>query len=224
MESPNSMISRETAEGATIPLSKYILTSTNIKPVKYSIGLRITRELKEDAKWPMLANAVRMAGKRMAERETKEFITILDGAANTVSGGAAATIANINSALGYVEDSDYEGTSLLVGNEFLQDLRNIDTFFEADKLGNRDMIEKGFVGRILGMNVLRFSTNAAPSSTYAKYAYVYDRGQAVALAEKRPLTVEQFEIGEADMTGVSVTQRFKFALLRSSSVAKITTS
>jgi hypothetical protein len=224
LENANAMIVRRMAEGTGFPICGYKLTSTNVKPVKYGIGLRISREYNEDAKWPMLTRAAGQAGRRFADNETKLIILALDGAANTVSGGAAVTIANINSAVNYVEEADFNPTTILLGNEVAMDLRNIDTFYEADKAGTTEMRENGFIGRISGTSVLRFSTNAAPSATYAKYAYVYDRSQALAMAEKRPLTMEGFALPEFDMDGMSISQRVKLALLRSSSVAKITSS
>jgi hypothetical protein len=103
-------------------------------------------------------------------------------------------------------------------------LRNIDTFVEADKMGNRDMLARGFVGVIYGLNVIKFSTNAAPSTTYSKYAYVTDKMHAYVIAEKRPVTIENFEMPAFDMSAASVTQRIKVRHLRADAIAKITTA
>jgi hypothetical protein len=74
------------------------------------------------------------------------------------------------------------------------------------------------------MNFAKFSTNAAPSSTYAKYAYLFDRSQAYGIAIKRDVTVENFTLPSNDMEAAAVTQRIDVQLLRSIAVAKITTS
>ena len=95
---------------------------------------------------------------------------------------------------------------------------------EADKAGNTDMLSRGFQGNIYGLNVIRFSTYAAPSSTYSKYAYVTDRDEAYGVAEKRGITVENFDLPLYDMMGAAITQRIKVEVLRSSAIAKITTS
>lgn len=224
LETPNTMSIREVSEGADVVVDQQSYTTINVKPVKYGVGIRITREMLEDAKWNLLERNISMAGKRFAENENKLVLQQLDSAANTVSGGGAITIANITSAMQYLEDSDYEPTTLLVGNEVLNDLRNIDTFVEADKLGSTQMIANGFVGRLYGLNVVRFSTNAAPSSTYAKYAYVFDKNQAYCIVEKRPIMVEKFDIQSNDMSAAVVTQRIASRILRTSAVAKITTS
>jgi len=220
----NTMDVRVVAEGAEIPLDNADYTSTNLKPVKYGVAIRITKELMEDAKWNLLEHNIKIAGKRFAENETNLVITALDSAANTVAGGAAITIANITRAIQYLDDSDFNATTLAAGNEVINDMRNIDTFVEADKLGSREMLATGFIGRVYGLNVIRFSTNAAPSSTYSKYAYIYDKAQAYAIAEKRPVMIDRFDLPNCDMSAASVTQRIVAQILRSSAVAKITTA
>ena len=169
---PDTMDVRLVPEGAEIPLDAPEYTSTNLKPDKFGVAIRITGEMLEDANWNLLEHSIGLAGKRFAENENSKVIAdALDSAGNTVSGGAAVTISNITRAMQYVEDSDFTPTTLFVGMEVLNDLRNIDTFVEADKLGSREMLEKGFVGRLYGLNVIRVSTNAGMTTTSA---YVID--------------------------------------------------
>lgn len=224
LETPNTLDIREIGEGADIGLDQTQYTTINVKPRKFGVGIRITRELMEDAKWNLLDRNITVAGKRFAENETLLVLQQLDTAASTVAGGAAITIANITTAMLNVENQDFTPTTLLVGNEVLQDLRNIDTFVEADKLGSTEMLNTGFVGTLYGMNVIRFSTNAAPSSTYAKYAYVFDRAEAYCIVEKRPITVERFTLPSNDMSAAAVTQRLAVRALRTSAICNITTS
>ena len=124
---PDSMTVREVGEGAEIPLDSSEYTNSNFKPVKYGVTIRITREMMEDSQWPLLEMNVRDAGKEMAENENSLIVSdALDSAANTVAGGAAITIANLTRAMQYLEDSDYTPTTLFIGTEVLNDLRNID--------------------------------------------------------------------------------------------------
>ena len=219
---PNSSKVVELGEGAEVPLDSVEYTSFNMKPRKYGLSIRITRELMEDSKWNLLQHNVMVAGKEMAENENSLVITdALDNASNTVSGGAAITIANVTRAMQHLEDADYNPTTLFVGMEVLNDLRNIDTFVEADKVGNREMLERGFLGRLYGMNVIKVSTNAGMTTTSS---YVVDREHGYVIAEKRPLTVEGFELASNDMTGTVVTQRLSVRQLRADAIAKITTS
>ncbi len=222
---PNEMDIRIVAEGAEIPIDQSAYESFNLKPVKWGVALRITKEMLEDSKWNLLSHNIKVAGKRFAEKETTLVIEdALDNASNTVSGGAAITIANITRAMQYLDDEDYTGTTMFVGMEVLNDLRNIDTFVEANKIGNNDMLARGFLGTIYGLNVIKFSTNAAPSSTYSKYAYITDKMHAYVIAEKRPVTIENFDMPVYDMSAASITQRIKVRHLRANAIAKITTA
>lgn len=218
----NAMDVRLVAEGAEIPLDQVSYSSFNLKPKKFGVSIRITRELLEDAKWNLLEHNVRIAGRRLAENENSLIVSdALDNATNTVSGGAAITIANITRAMQHLEDSDFTPTTFFVGMEVLSDLRNIDTFVEADKLGNRDMLERGFVGTLYGMSIVRVSTNAGMTATSS---YVVDKSYGFVIAEKRPITVENFELPAYDMSAAAVTQRLAIRQLRAQAIAKITTS
>jgi len=221
---PNNMKIRVIGEGASSYIDQTAYETFNLKPVKYGVGLRITKEMLEDGKWNLLQHNIMVAGKRFAENETSLILTALGSATNTVTGGAAITIANITTAMQYLEDSDYTPTTLFVGPEVLNDLRNIDTFVEANKVGNTEMLERGFLGTIYGLNVIRFSTNAAPSTTYSKYAYVTDKVHAFVIAEKRPVTISNFELPVYDMSAANITQRIKVRHLRATATCIITTS
>lgn len=217
----NKLKVRRVAEAAEIPLDQTEYNNLNVKPVKYGVAIRITREMLEDANFNLLEHNIRYAGRRFAENENSLVITALNGADNTVSGGAAITIANITRAMQYLEDADKMPTDFIVGFEVLNDLRNIDTFVEANKVGNTEMLQRGFLGTIYGMNVIRVSTNAGITTTSA---YVLDRNWAYVIAEKRPVTVENFNLPTFDLVGAAITQRIDVQLLRSNAVARITTS
>ncbi len=217
----HSLDARAIGEGAEIFHDNEGYSDINIKPVKYGVQIRITSEMLEDAKWNLLDMNVNTAGKRLAENENSLVITALDTAANTVTGGAAVTIQNITTAMQNVEDNDYTPTTLIVGNEVLTDLRNIDTFVEANKAGNTEMLQRGFLGTIYGLNVLRVSSNAGATATTA---YVFDRTEAYAIVEKRPMTVERFRLETFDMDGAIVTQRVAVAALRTNAISNITSS
>jgi len=223
LEEPNGISIKRVAEGAEVTQDQMSFETVEYKPVKYGIAVRITREMLEDSQFELLKRNIQTAGRRFAESETSLILTQLDGANSTVAGGAAITIANITEAIYNVENEDYNPTDIILGNEIAQDLRNIDTFVEADKAGNSNMMQNGFIGRIYGKNLYRFSTNAAPSSTHAKYAYVFDRSQAYGIAISRDLTVENFTMPTYDMEGAVITRRIDVKLLRSKAISRITT-
>lgn len=222
LQDVNTSAVRLTPEGSEVFLDQPSFSNLNLKPDKYGIAIRITREMLEDAQWNLLDFSIKLAGRRFAENVTSKIISdSLDSAANTVSGGAAVTIANITRAIQYLNDADATPTDFIIGMEVLNDLQNIDTFVEYQKVGNTEMLQRGFLGTIYGMNVIKVSTNAGMTTTSA---YVIDRKYAIAFAEKRPVSLEKFELPTQDMSGAVITQRFKTKALRSTAIAKITSS
>jgi HK97 family phage major capsid protein len=224
LETPNSNYIVEVAEGAEIPMTAMLYSTVTFTPIKYGAAVRITREMMEDSQFELFQSNIGAVGRRLAEKETDLILTALDGAGTTVSGGAQITMANITEGIKGIEDNDYTATDLIVGNEVAQDLRNMDLFIQAQMAGNTQMISTGFIGTIYGLNVVRFSVNAAPSSTYSKYAYIIDRSQTYGIAIKRNITVENFELANFDMSGAAVTMRLDVKLLRANSATNITTS
>lgn len=222
LETPNSITIREVGEGSEYPIDNEDFSSFNMKPKKYGVALRITGEMVEDSAFPLLQRGINMAAKRIADNLNGLIVSdALDNATNTVSGGAAVTIANITRAMQYLDDTDYSPSHYFVGNEVVNDLRNIDTFVEYQKVGNTDMVNKGMIGTIYGMQVIKVSTTAGMTTTSS---YVIDQNHAYVVAEKRPLTMENFRLETFDMTGVVISQRIKVRHLRADAIAKITTS
>ena len=224
LETPNTGIVRPTGEGAEVLLTSEDFTSITFTPVKYGAAVRITREMMEDAQFDLFNLNIQMVGRRFAENENTLILTALDGAGNTVTGGAAITVANITQGILNLHNSDFNPTNLIIGYEVLNDLQNIDTFVEFQKVGNTEMLDKGFKGTIYGLNVVAFSTNAAPTTAYTRRAYVIDREKAYGIAIKRDITVENFTMPTYDMEGAVVTQRIQVQLLRSNAVSLITTT
>ena len=224
LEQENIMDVRLIAEGSEIILDEDAYESTNVKPLKYGVSIKITKEMEEDSKWPLLQRNIQKAGKRFAENETSLVITQLDNATNTITGGAAITLANISRGIQYLDDADYEGDAIICGNEVANDMRGIDTLTEVNKYGSAEMLKTGMINIVYGLPVYKFSTNAAPSTTYAKYAYIIDSGEAYTIVEKRPVTVENFTLPNYDMSGASITQRIAVKYLRANAICKVTTS
>ncbi len=221
LETPDTMDVREVGEGAEIPLDSQDYETVTFTFKKYGVAVRITRELMEDSQFELLQRNIRLAGRRFAENESKIILDVLEGAGNTVSGGAAITIANITTAMFNVEESDFVPTDFIIGNEVMRDLRNIDTFAEANKWGDTTSMNRtGKIGILYGMNVHRFSTQVGTATR----SYVIDREQAYGLAIKRDITVENTTLPTFDMEGAVITQRIDVRLLRTNAISRITTS
>ena len=220
----NSFEVWEVAEGASIPLGTQTYTNVNVRPRKFGVRPTITREMLEDSQVPLLQLNLRQAGRELAYNENNLIITSLDGAGNTVTGGATLTVANLVTAIQNVRTNSYTPDTMLIGDEAFADLMNIDSFTEADKYGSREMQLTGFVGKIFGLNVVRFDATTAPTAAYDQRVYVFDSRNAYVIAEKRPVSVQGWDDFVHDVSGASVTQRIAVALIRSNSVALITTT
>lgn len=223
LETPDTLDVREIGEGAEVPLDNIDFETVTYTPKKYGVAVRITREMIEDSQFELLQRNIGIAGKRFAENETNLVLGQLDTANSTVAGGAAITLANVAEAIFNVEDQDYMPTDYLIGNEVHQDLMNIDTFVDANKAGNTDLMQRGFVGTIFGLNVARYSTNAGANAV-ATSSYVFDRSQAYGIAISRDVSMENVVLPTFDMEGAVLTQRLDVKALRTKSISKITTS
>ena len=218
LEVADSMKVFRVAEGAVIPIDNPSYTSKNFKPVKYAVRPMITKEMLEDGKWNMLNHAVMRAGIEFAENEN-DLIEAALNTTNAVTGGAALTLANITRAMQYLRASDYTPTDLIVGYEALNDLENISTFVKANEAGGTEMMKTGFIGIIFGMRVWY------PGTTWTSTTcWVIDRNQAFAIVEKRPITVDRYNIPQNDMQGVVITTRIKVDYLRDEAICEITTT
>jgi N4-gp56 family major capsid protein len=223
------------AEGAEFRKDQAAAVSFNLKPAKYGLDCQITKEMTEDAKFPMLEWNLKQAGYQMARKldslilaqiETASPLTDSTGATygevlsatRNVSGGTAVTLANISTAVKNLEANDYEPDFLIVSPAVADDIRNIDTFHEADKSGSREMFERGMIGRIMGMTVIM------SSQVTANYAYVIDSKHALCLAEKRPITVERYNQANVDLVGLAVSARWGVRYLRPGACSMITSS
>ncbi len=223
MQTKDNMDIMELGEGQEVPISLDAVSSFNLKPKKYGVRPLITKEMIEDNKFDIVQRNLAEAGYQMAKKLDSLLMAQIEAgsAANstthTVTGGSAAVISNITSSLNFLEADGHHGTDMIVSAEFASDLRNIDTFVEADKAGisNPGM---GLIGTIFGMKV--WQTNQVT----AKYAYIIDRRYALVLAEKRPITVANYDDVARDLTGVVITARWVARYLYKEACSVITTT
>lgn len=223
LQTKNSLTVQEIGEGQEIPIDVENVETFNLKPVKYGIRPLITKEMQEDNKWDVVQRNVVESGYQMAKKLDSLLMAQIEAgsAANStthsVTGSTAITIDNITTAIYNIEYDGNKADVFIVSAEVAKDVRNIDTFVEADKAGIANP-GTGLIGTIFGMKV--YQTNMAT----AKYAYVIDSRNALVLAEKRPITVERYDDKTRDLTGVSITARWKARYLRADACSLITTS
>jgi len=202
----------EIAEGAEFPKQKPAATSVNLKPVKYGMDIGITKEMIEDSLFTMVEWSLDQAGYAMAKKlDSLLWAQVEAGdsaAGNTVPASTRVTLADISEGVKNLRSNDYNPDYLIVSPAVEDDLHNIDTFHEVDKLGSREVFETGHIGRIMGMTVL------VSSQVTENYAYILDSKHALMLAEKRPITIEQYKVENHDLVGIAVSARWKAYYLR----------
>jgi len=223
IEDRNSAYVNLIAQGAEISAPGGSFTERTYKPKKYGAMPMITEELIEDGKFDLLDFQLRQVGYQMGRKlDTLVFQAIEDGAAanstahTVAAGGTAITDDNIISAMGFVEEDGYKCTDFVVSPQAIADIRNIDKFVDADKARVTDPSQR-FIGRIFGMNVWE-----SPNSYTTKTSYIVDKKYAVALAEKRPITVKNYDAVNRDMRGVAITARWDADYLYKEACAQIT--
>lgn len=211
----------QVGEGGEIPLVQSQWESITLTPVKYGVRIGVTKEMMEDGILDLLSYHAELAGYEFADNEESLIVSQLDAAStaasfNVANSNATLPISDITEAMQNLEAANYRPSHMVCGVEVVNDLRNIDTFVEADKSGVMDPT-KPLIGRIFGMSVL-VSNNVS-----AKLAYVLDSAHAFVIAEKRPLTIERYSDVARDTGFVAVTQRFASRYLRANAVSEITT-
>jgi len=219
----DSMTSFGVAEGGTIPLDAESYSGFNLKPLKYGMRISITREMVEDSLFDVMAMNAETAGYELGDNEEALIVSTLDTGSGQTAGtqvansNATLPISDITAAMQGLEEENYTPTHMVIGVEVANDIRNIDTFVEADKAGINDP-SKRLIGTIFGMKVM-VSNNVS-----AKYAYVIDRNHALIGAEKRPVTIERFFEYNNDTNYIVATQRVVFRYLRPGAIARIVTT
>lgn len=209
-------------EGGEIPITQSEFSSKTLTPVKYGARIGVTKEMMEDGIIELLSYHAELAGYEFADNEESLIVAQLDAAAsassNTVANSnATLPVSDITAAMQQLEEKNYTPTHMICGAEIANDLRNIDTFVEADKSGVMDPTKK-LIGKIFGMQVI-VSNNIS-----AKLCYVIDAAHCFIIAEKRPLTIERYTDYARDTGFVVVTQRFATSYLRAEATSEITTT
>lgn len=207
-QTKNAMVVHKVGEGQEVPISNEKFHTYTATPDKYGLRPLITREMQEDSLFPLIERALRESGYQMARKlDSLVFTAMRAGAGNTVAGGAAITVANIATGIYNLEVNDFEATDFIIGGAIANDLRNIDTFVEANKAGVSDP-SKSLIGTIFGMRV--WTTN---QMTNATDALIIDRTQAAWLAEKRPITIERYNDVTRQLDGIVCSSRWSAGVL-----------
>lgn len=210
-QTKNSLAVHLVGEGAEIPISTEDTYFYQVQPRKWATRPLVTREMIEDSLFAVMERQLREAGYQMARNLDRNIIllNLRRGSGNTVTGVAAITVANIATAIQNLETNDYVFTDMPIGAAVANDLRNIDTFVEANKAGVNDP-SKSLIGTIFGGKVWQTNnlTSSFGASTNATDAVVMDRDWSLVFAEKRPLTVDRYNDVTRQLEGIVLSARW----------------
>ncbi len=232
----NLKITQETVDSITVnriePGARFLIdveayTQATITPVKYGGVIQMTAEIKEDANWDIMRRNITRWGTKMGLKEDSIIFDALgDGTYgfpsqsghNYTSAGTEIDIPDIVGMIKHVREHDYFPNVMVLHPEQISELNQIDTFVEADKVGSRATFEKGFCGRIYGLDVIENTTVGASTG------YLLDTREAGVLVIRRPLTVKPFEIPERDAYAATVSMRCAARVLWAKAGCKLTVS
>mgnify|MGYP001600761707 CR=1 FL=1 len=207
----NSLAVHLVVEGAEIPISTEDTYRYQVRPRKWATRPLVTREMVEDSLFAVMERQLKEAGYQMARNLDRNILLLAlrQGSGNTVTGLAAITVANIATAIQNLETNDYVFTDMGVGAAVANDLRNIDTFVEANKAGVNDP-SKSLIGTIFGGKVHQTNnlTSNEGGATNATDAVCLDRDWAMVFAEKRPLTVDRYNDVTRQLEGIVLSARW----------------
>jgi len=188
------------SEGQEVPIDLMETSTFNMKPVKYGYRPLITKEMQEDGQWDMIQKNIELAGYKMADKLDSLILAEIEtAAALTTDDNGATRSANTVS-----------GSTALT-------IKNITDAMALLKSGVMNPTKR-LIGTIFGMRVW------VSNNVTSNYAYVIDKNHALALAEKRPITIERYDDVTRDLSGVVITARWKARYLRPDANAYITTS
>jgi len=227
LETANSIAFNKVAETAEIPIDREAYTQVEITPEKYGALPSMSTEIREDANWDLLRRNLVRCGTMAGLKEDSLVIAAMADSTygfNAVEShrvtttGSELDIVDILGAIKYPEEDNYYPNLMVIHPTQKYELNQIDTFVEADKLGNRSAFEKGFCGRIFGLDVI-----VSPTCT-ENYAYVLDTRHAGVIVIRRPLTTKVFETPSRDTISIAVTFREAAKVLLAKAGADIVVS
>jgi hypothetical protein len=185
----------------------------------------------EDSNWDLIQRNLREAGRRMGLKEDSIIFTALEDATNgfpsattggtshaITSGGTELALSDLTEAARVIDQENYVPNTLVLNPKQFKELRDLDTLTEADKIGDRRMYEKGWVGKIYGMDTILTNTVSADT------AIVLDKNDGGGLVIRRPLTVEKWKEPIRDLTEAVVSTRMAAVCFRPEAGAVITVS
>lgn len=221
------------AQGGEIPINWEALSTNTITAFKIGTRPVITEEMVEDALWDQVSMQLRKAGRRIAIRENmivmrhlryntaESTYTVADSSlGNNVDCVASLSVAEWNTGISYIEADGFKPDTAMLHPAAVAYMRGDTTGFagwlytgpqSAAVMSGESEFTIGKVNATMTNVGLSSSANEIMALTLAK-------DDAGVLAERRALTVKNYQDPIRDLVGISVTQRLNAALINSNAV------
>lgn len=212
LETKNSISFNRVAEGSLLWKDVENYTEITVTPVKYGTSIGIAQEAIDDANWDLIKRNLTALGIQAGLKEDALVVAAMANSTYGFYGGTTSShrvtttgteldIVDIVSAIVYPRTDDCNPNVMLLNPKQEGELNQIDTFVEADKVGNRTTFEKGFIGRIYGLDCI------VSSSCTADRVYILETARAGVIVIRRDLSTSLFDVPERDSKGVACTFR-----------------
>ena len=232
------------AEGTAPSEPSIVIDAIEIVLHEYGKLVSITYSVLEDIRPDIVAALEDMFTEAAKLKEDEVILSKLDGItepAATYYGGGKASEADITDADVFTPDLIAKALGAIMAQGYLvrpgdltlvihpkqyQDLLTNTQFTNAAAWGSRDVIVSGRLTQYMGVNILvstKVPTGTSTAGTTTYHAFVFHR-DAVALAYKRDLTLEQERDIAARAIKIMATHRFGVEVVLPKAVVKIITA
>jgi hypothetical protein len=220
----------EIAEGAEIPIDTQDYDNVTFLMKKIGVRPLITKELIEDGLFDVIDLEIRKAGARLENKLNRDCLdALVDG----------CTTNNVDVASGNLDIDDLVlAVSKVKGQQYKPDTLVLHPVAEGELLGSTNLIHVSLAGTdealrrgtlltpIVGLKPFVCGVTTATDTNWekadgSKYALVYDRDNAGAIAMRRDLTIERYDDPIRDLVGMSLTMRYDIEVLAEKAICEI---
>lgn len=203
------------------PISTEEVNKVQITPKTFSMDMAIARDFIEDNAHDIIEYHIRATGKEMANFAVAEALETMYAGRDTnnnVAGGTnAITVANGVSAVGAVDGQGGMPDTCVLTRAMVADLIGDTTTFnlalQFKEAATRYQIMPGFLGLKWFDRVVSTSNGLYDTVNADYYALVFEKARTLAVAWKRPITIESYTSPREGLAGAFASGRVGFGVM-----------
>ena len=223
LQTPSSLAFKRKAERAKAWEDEEVYTPLTYTPKTWGVDIVASDEIQEDSLFNVLTMNAQTAAEEYGILVDNSFFSAVETGADANTSAHKTTITaditntDIVDTMAFLETDNAPPTHFVVCVDHATELRQLDTFVEADKVGSREEFANGFLGRIHGMDMLRTNNNYTANSSY-----IVNKNKAIAMTEKRPLRLRAWNDVRRGESGFTADARFSLDYLYTEACSYIT--